>query len=280
LRYQDVAAVLELINADQLPGQPTCQRDALDMALRGESPVDMNWWRELASVQAVVARQGGAPVGVASYAVAPADRSGWLLWLHAREQPAVVECLLDHVMAELTGSSHLYAFWIASALTLGVEALPLKRRPVTDEILRGRGLVGHDSWRYLLVRLEPATIEPGADEVAMVIPASGPGEMPAWRLTVGDPQMPIASADIALGPEGCGVLWWLEVDGNQRGRGLGRRLVQQALRFLALHGASAVATFVDHDAPVDRRPAIRLFESVGFRELDRLWSYQSPRRSR
>ena len=96
-----------MVNSDPLPGQPPCGRHGLDTALRGESPVDSGWWRELGNVQAVVARQGGAIVGAASYAVAPADRSGWLLWLHAHENRAVVEALIDHVLSELTGSDEV-----------------------------------------------------------------------------------------------------------------------------------------------------------------------------
>ena len=112
------------------------------------------------------------------------------------------------------------------------------------------------------------------------MPVSAPGEVPSWRLTVGDPERPDASAEVALGGEGCGVLWWIDVDPGQRRRGIGRRLLVQALRFLALRGARTVAAFVDHDAALEaeRRPALRLFASVGFQETDELWSYQSPRK--
>src|SRR5262249_47507218 len=55
LQVTHLPAVLNLINADLPPGQPVCDRQALDMALRGESFVDAAWWRELANVQAVVA---------------------------------------------------------------------------------------------------------------------------------------------------------------------------------------------------------------------------------
>jgi GNAT superfamily N-acetyltransferase len=276
LRATDLPAVLDLVNADRPPGQPACNRQALDMALRGESFVDADWWRELANVQAVVARRDGVVAGAASFAVAPAGRSGWLLWLHAREDRPVVETLVDHVLNELSSSRHLYAFWIATALTVGVEALPSGRRPVTHEVLLGRGLVGRDSWQYLVAPLPQAIVDAGAEEIAAVMPTSAPGEVPTWRLTVGEPEGPIASAQVTLGREGCGVLWWLEVEPGQRGRGIGRRLLLQALRFLALRGACTVAAAVDREG--DRRPALRLFASVGFEEADRLWSYESPRK--
>jgi ribosomal protein S18 acetylase RimI-like enzyme len=279
LRYEELQPIIEVVNADLLPGQPPCGRHGLDTALRGESPVDSGWWRELGNVQAVVARRAGAIVGAASYAVAPTDRSGWLLWLHAQESRAVVEALVDHVLGELTGSSHLYAFWIATALSLGLEALPVEQRPVTHEVLLSRGLVGRDSWRYLVLPVERAALN-GQEEPASILSTSRPGEMPAWRLVVGDGDAPVAAAEVALGADGCGVLWWIDVEPAQRGRGIGRRLLRQALRFLALRGATSVAAFVDHDDPRERdpRPILRLLGSAGFQEVDRLWSYESPRR--
>jgi GNAT superfamily N-acetyltransferase len=282
VRYEDLPAILDLVNADLLPGQPTCGRHALDMAMRGESPVDTSWWRELSNVRVAVASRGGVVVGAVSYAIAAADRSGWLLWLHAREERTVVEPLIDHALGELTGSSHLYAFWIATALSLGVEALPVEQRPVTHELLTSRGLTARDSWRYLVLPMERFAIESGADEVAAVRPISGPGEIPAWELVMGDREEPVASAEIALAGEGCGVLWWIDVEPAQRGHGIGRRLLRQALRFLALRGAQSVAAFVDHADPRERDPSaiLRLLGSAGFQEADRLWSYESPRRRR
>ncbi len=249
------------------------------MALRGESPVDSPWWKELAGVQAIVARRGGAVVGAGSFAQAAADRSGWLLWLHAREDRTVVEAMVDCVLDQLGASPHVYAFWIATALTLGVEALPVVRRPVTHAVLQARGLVGRDSWCYLVAPLGRGSMDAAAD-VAAVQPASAPGGLPTWRLTVGDPEQPSANAEVALGDDGCGVLLWIDVEPPHRGRGMGRGLLLQAMRFLALRGARTVATFVDQDDPRerDRRPALRLLHSTGFREMDRLWSYELPRR--
>jgi ribosomal protein S18 acetylase RimI-like enzyme len=278
LRSHDLPAIPHLANADLLPGQPACNMQLVDLALRGESPVDSQWWKELASIQAIVATRDGNVVGAASYAVAPADGSGWLLWLHAREEQEVVEMLADRVLRELNGCSHIYAFWIATALTLGVEALPAMQRPVTRAVLEARGMVGRDTWRYLVAPLEGPGVTP--EEIAEVAQVSGPGEIPAWRLTVGTPDKPVAVAEIALGREGCGVLWWIDVDPAQRGRGIGRSLLKQAMRFLALRGARTLAAFVDHDDPRerDRRPAIRLLESMGFEEFDHLWAFESQRR--
>ena len=275
LQPQDLSVVPDLVNADLLPGQPTCSRQLVEFALRGESLVDVQWWKELANIQAVVATREGAVVGAASYAVAPTDGSGWLLWLHAREDRTVVDVLVDRILRELQACPHVYAFWIATALTLGVEALPGTQRQVTHAALGARGLVGRDTWRYLVAPLEAGGLD--AEEIAAVAQVSGPGEIPAWRLTVGAPEQPVAVAEVALGREGCSVIWWIDVEPAQRGRGIGRSLLRQAMRFLALRGARTCAAFVDHDDPIerDRRPAIRLLESLGFEEFDHLWAFES-----
>jgi ribosomal protein S18 acetylase RimI-like enzyme len=99
---------------------------------------------------------------------------------------------------------------------------------------------------------------------------------------MGDREEPAASAEIALAGDGCGVLWWIDVEPAQRGHGIGRRLLRQALRFLAMRGVETVAASVDHADPRERDPSaiLRLLGSAGFQEVDRLWSYESPRRRR
>ena len=280
LQFRDLPTVLELVNADLLPGQPRCDRTALDMALRGESPVDGQWWQELSGVESLVARRAGQVAGAVSYAIASRDGSGWILWMHAREERAVIEALTDRVLGELSGCTHLYAFWIATALTLGLEALPVGHRPVTHEVVQTQGLTGRDSWRYLVAPLGRAALLAAGPDVASVNPCASHREIPAWRLTVGGTDQPVAAAEIALGSDGCAALWWIEVDPAHRRRGIGRQLLGQAMRFLASSGARTVGTFVDHDDPRerDRRPVLRLLSSAGFQEIDGLWSYESSRR--
>jgi ribosomal protein S18 acetylase RimI-like enzyme len=282
VRFQELHGVVDVINEDQLPGQPACGRHGLDRAMRGESAIDSGWWSALSDVRVVAARRGGVLLGAASYAISPTDKSGWLLWLHAREAKPVVEALVDHVLEELSGSSHLYAFWIATALTLGIEALPVEHRQVTHEILTARGLAGRESWRYLVLSMERAVLDGGGDDVASVQSISNPGDTPTWRLVVGDRDQPVASAEVALGPEGRGMLSWVEVEPAHRGRGIGRRLLRQTLRFLALRGAETVAAVVDSADPRDRdpRPVLHLLASAGFQEVDRLWAYESAHKKR
>jgi GNAT superfamily N-acetyltransferase len=138
--------------------------------------------------------------------------------------------------------------------------------------------MGRDSWRCLVASLERAPID--GDDIASIAPSSSQGEIPTWRLTVGDRERPLAAAEIGLGADGCGVVWWMDVEPAERGRGVGGRLLRQSLRFLVQRGAVTATAFVDHDDPRERdpRPVLRLLTSTGFEEVDRLWSYESPRR--
>lgn len=77
--------------------------------------------------------------------------------------------------------------------------------------------------------------------------------------------------------QGTGVLWWIGVEPAARGRGLGRALLGTALDVLHRMGATEVILFVDDDAPPgddrDRTAAKALYESSGFDEIDRLYSF-------
>src|SRR4051794_11497253 len=97
LTEENVAAVLDLINVDRLPGQPECTPKMLAEACAGRSPIDAGWWEELGDVAVHVTTDATSQVrGVVSFAVRERDRTGFVLWLHAREDPAVVGILLDH----------------------------------------------------------------------------------------------------------------------------------------------------------------------------------------
>ena len=91
--------------------------------------------------------------------------------------------------------------------------------------------------------------------------------------------MAVCSARRGIGQavDGIGVLWWITIAPAHRGQGLGRKLLGQCFRHLATAGAREVIAFVDDDAPRgderDRTPANRLYDSMGFEELDRLWSF-------
>lgn len=133
--------VLQLVNADRLPGQPDTTSLMLAEALAGRSAVDSGWWAELDAPHTdVLTAPDGHVVGVISYATRPSDVAGLILWLHCRdehqhaEDQTVAEALLTHALAEL-GPRPVYAFEFATALTLGLEGLPVRHRSVTRKAL-------------------------------------------------------------------------------------------------------------------------------------------------
>lgn len=273
----DEATVLGLVNADRLPGQPQTTPAMLGEALAGRSPVDSGWWAELDSPRTdVLTIAPGRVVGVVSYATRPSDESGLILWLHCRaenrheEDRTVAEALIAHALAEL-GPRPVYAFEFASALTLGLEGLPVRHRPVTRTALEAAGFAGRDLWRYIHRRLgDPVSHQVSA--FAEVCPSTDPA---GWQLTLREAD---GTALIGRPIEGIGVLWWISITPAVRRRGLGRALLGQCLAHLAANGAREVIAYVDDDATPDdterdRTAANRLYDQAGFTEVDRLHSF-------
>jgi GNAT superfamily N-acetyltransferase len=269
----DEAAVLRLIAADRLPGQPEANPAMLSDALEGRSPVDSGWWAEPDPPATHVAlNAAGAVVGVLSYAVRPKDDTGMILWLHCREDAATAEALIAHAVNALAPRP-VHAFHIASALTPGLEALPVRHRAVTEAALRRAGFTGERLWRYMRAEL-PAHGLPRAEALEA---GPGPDEKNARRLEVREGRKGIAEAVVGIPVQGIGVLWRIGVEPEARGRGLGRAMLGSALGLLAGLGASEAILHVDDDAPPgderDRTAAHALYDSAGFVEVDRLYSY-------
>jgi hypothetical protein len=148
-RSSDQDRVLELINADRLVGQPVAALEMLEEALAGRSEVDAGWWAELDDLATeVLVDPDGAVQGVLSTAVRPRDDAGLLLWCHGHEDPMIVSTLVGRATDTLADHPTLHAFDFASALTLGLEALPVRHRATTDRALREAGFAGRDLWRY------------------------------------------------------------------------------------------------------------------------------------
>ncbi|MGP4001192.1 GNAT family N-acetyltransferase [Streptomyces sp. 8N706] len=277
----DQKAVLALINADRLPGQPETTPGMLTEALAGRSPVDSGWWAELdAPVTDVLQNSGGQVLGVVSYATRPRDGAGLILWLHCLEEDqALTGALIDRVLDRL-GRRTVYAFEFASALSLGLEGLPVRNRPATRRALEAARFSGEDLWRYIHRRLDQeeaaGTGGPRLYPVAEVAPCH---ERDGWQLTLRDTDgTPAGEATVGRPVDGVGVLWWISTEASRRRRGLGRGLLAQALQVLADHGAREVIAYVDDDAPPgdperDRTAANRLYDAAGFTEVDRLWSF-------
>ncbi|MGX8904604.1 GNAT family N-acetyltransferase [Streptomyces netropsis] len=276
-RTRDRAAVLALVNADRLPGQPEATPDMLTQALRGESAVDGNWWAGLDPPSVYVAT-GHADdiVGVISCAVRPKDDTGLILWSHCREDAAVAEALIAHVLTELSPRP-VEAFQFATALTLGLEALPVVHRPATRAALEDAGFTGERLWRYMHAGL-PRTGLPCAQDVQVV---PDPERETSRQLRVRRGGRTVAEAVVGDPVRGVGVLWWIEVTPEARGRGLGRLLLGSALETLTALGATEVVLYVDDDEPPggerDRTAANALYDSAGFTEVDQLWSYSRRR---
>jgi ribosomal protein S18 acetylase RimI-like enzyme len=197
-----------------------------------------------------------------------------ILWLHAREEPSAVRRLLDRALAELGGCPTVEAFSFASALGMGLEALPVRHRAATHTALLDRGFAGSDLWRYMrrdlpAPGLPTCSYRAKCEEDRRVLQVERGGQVVA-EATIGEPV------------DGIGVLWWIGVEPPARGEGLGLRLLGSALDLLAGLGAREVILYVDDDASDDdpersRVAANALYERVGFVEVDRLWSYQLTR---
>lgn len=266
---QDVPAIATLANSRQLPYQPLTTEAAVLSAMNGRSHTDEWWWERLGQVDTFVAEdRRGQVVGACSYAVDLKDNTGYLLWFATVDRYSVVKSLTLHALTALGACPVVRAYWFATPLSLGLEGLPAGLLPETDNALRDCGLTGCDLWLWMATDNLPAECSAVAD-----VRDTPTG----WRLEVdsgGD--RPDGEAEI-----GCygdlGVLWWISVDEGARRRGLGRRLLTQALATLAKYGARSVMLFVDHDDPAkrDRRPAIALYKSMGFQVIDHLFSYES-----
>ncbi|HWE91878.1 MAG TPA: GNAT family N-acetyltransferase [Pseudonocardiaceae bacterium] len=273
---QDTAAVLGLVNADRIPGQPLCTDAMLSEAVTGRSPVDSAWWAELDRlVVDVLCDSRGVVRGAVSYARRARDGAGLILWLHGREEPAVIEALLGHATGRLGRASSVAAFEFASALTVGLEGLPVRHRPVTRDALRARRFAEADLWRYMRRDLPAADLPRCHD--ADVLPDP---EHPGWRVEVrGSDGVRVGDAQVSVAAPGLGVLWWIGVAASHRGQGLGWSLLGSALDVLHQHGAREVILFVDDDASADdpergRGAANALYDRAGFAEIDRLCSYR------
>lgn len=271
----DNDAVLSLINADRLPGQPVATPAMLVDALAGRSGVDAAWWEEIDQLRTdVLDDSRGTVAGVVSYARRSRDRTGVLLWMHCHEDGAIATRLINHALSRLDGYPTVEAFGFATALGHGLEALPVRHRPATDTALRTAGFIATDLWRYMRRSL-PASEIPSADGVTLTEP-----DDESRTLAIHEHGELLAEATVGLPFHGVAVLWWINVEPACRRRGTGRALLGAALTTLTELGAEQVILFVDDDEPDsdrDRTAANQLYDSVGFQEIDRLCSYQLSR---
>lgn len=273
IREGDVAAVLELINGDRLPGQPSCDRRMLRDALQGRSELEQKWWESFSDIRCLVATEEGHVVGTASFTSAAQGHDGYLLWLHSDESPAVTDRLLESFESALPRARRLRAFFIATPLTAGMEGLPVKHRPTTHDALVEHGYAARDSWLFVSRRLPSVAPEPA-------VPIEVNRNDDSLHLMVKDSDGEVmAESHLSFYPDGLVVRWWIHVREEHRRRGLSRQIDHQVVKECAKVGVHTIIGYIDHNNPtgVDREPALALYESLGVRIVDHLWEYEKSR---
>lgn len=256
----DLGEVTSLLNEHRLAGQPIVTDSMVCATLTCDAVIDAWYYEQLTDSHVVVGRdEAGAVTGSAAYGDTR-DGVRDLLWLIASD-PGVATELVDDVFAGWGGPAR--AFWYAPTVSAGLEGLPRQHQSDVHDVLIGRGFLGRDLWSYQLLQLPNVG-------VACEIGFKSHGVV---KNSVG---VVVAEYDIGIPYEGLGAIWWLETIDEHRGQGYGRTALNEALAALADHGATRAVLYVDDDdtsGERDRRAAKALYASVGFREVDRLWSY-------
>lgn len=269
-RPEDEPGVRELIDTDRLPGQPHCTPERLAAARRG--PVLLAGWAVPARPRiSVLADAEDRPHGIIAYLSWTDVHTGVICWVYAHEDPSALRALLSHALAALAHCPQIEAFVSAPPGPLGPGGLPRTHRCATHDALLQTGFTGRRQGCYLHCALpaEPRPAKPAAD----VFPCDFP---PGHRLIIREAAEPVAEAVVSVGPDRTATVYWIETLSSHRRRGLGCKLLSQALALLAEQGATEVALVVDdtpHPTP-DSQAAPRLFESFGFTLVDQLWTYQ------
>ncbi|MEV5012529.1 GNAT family N-acetyltransferase [Streptomyces sp. NPDC055692] len=157
---------------------------------------------------------------------------------------------------------------------LGPGGLPCTRRSATHDALVQTGFTGRCQGRYLhlVLSAQPAP----AKLVADVFPCDHP---PGHRLIIREAAEPVAEAVVSVEPDHTATIYWIEALPTRRHRGLGHKLLSQALALLAEQGATEVALVLDdaQQSASESQAATRLFRSFGFTLVDQLWTYQHQR---
>ncbi|MER6735050.1 GNAT family N-acetyltransferase [Streptomyces puniciscabiei] len=273
VRPEDEPGVRELIDADRLPGQPLCTSQRLAAHWCGPVPL----------VGAAVPARPRISVltdardrlcGTVAYLSWADVRTGLICWIHAHEDRSALRALIGHALAALAHCPRIEAFVCAPPGALEPGGLPRTRRGATHDALLQTGFTGRcqGCYMHLVLPAEPPTGKLSAD----VFPCDFP---PGHRVVIREDSEPVAEAVVSMGPDRTATLYWLETMPGRRHRGLGRRLLGQALALLTEQGAAEVALVLDDaQRPTSEgQAAARLFRSFGFAFVDELWTYQHRR---
>lgn len=267
IRPADLGPVCELVNADALEGQPPCTLEQVAGVVAGTSAAGSWSWEHMTAVRTLVAVSAIGEVVGAGAVGRGADGHPHVLWLHAREDRALIDTLLFNLLRGVRRSAPVYAFEAATDLAVAVEGLPWLHRPETHAALLTRGFTGTPRWLYLCAS------GPGP---APELPVRVVGRAGELRIETTDGGATIGGADVSLTGPDTGVVWWLEVDRTHRRSGFGRALLRGARQALADAGAGTVVLVVDLGgvAGADRRWALRLYEREGFEVVAELLAYR------
>lgn len=249
-----LGAVLAVVDADRLLGQPSCSvrqllgaaglRDAVAGAAAGSLRPPGEAW----TPQTVVAI-GDRVLGAVCFA--HREDVGVIRWLHAHERPGVVGRLLDHAIGRLARCESLQVF---GADGIGPATAGLAdARATTQEALAVRGFVARPAGRYLhhAMASAPLAAPEGPDLGVTRIDAAVYGNQ--HRLTVTGPRGDrLAEVTVSVLAPGHGMLHWIEVHPGHRGRGLGGRLLRVCLgRLHDLGVRHVIGHLDDHNLTAD-----------------------------
>lgn len=269
-------AVRRLIDADRLPGQPRTSPLSLAEALAGRSPIDGSFWSELTDLRHHVALDDtGDVVGVIATGWRDRDSTAVVPWMHASEDTAIGRELLAAALQRF-GTAPAEAFGFATALGLGLEALPVTHRAGTAAALRAAGFTGQDLWNYMVL----------PDQAMSALLAGGDRGNPVrlevqqrrlgWQILARDGDQMLGEIEIDAPVQGSSRISWLEVEPPARGAGLGHVLLRAGLGHAHQAGARRAVLYVDDDEPGtvrDRGAATALYRRSGFCDVDRLHTF-------
>nr|WP_107909085.1 GNAT family N-acetyltransferase [Streptomyces chartreusis] len=261
MELADHAAVLELIAADLLPGQPA--PDAYLLAAPARDG--------LAETSTLVLTNTYDEVqGVVHCASRPSDGAGLIGWIHARKDFDAVAALLATARAHLGPARTLFAgtgpTQLPETVPFALPGIADYGRPATSRALRAAGFTPATSRRYFHHSLTPSPAAP-VFPMAELRPLTDPPGVQVILTEVAGTEL--ATAVLHIGDGGCWLLWHLAVRADRRHRGIGSHLLAQCLHTAHTRGAVSVIAHTDEDDVT----SIGLLESGGFTAVDSLTVY-------